>query len=128
MELGDRGDIVLGWLTKLAVTLTVLGVIGFDLISLTSTRFQAEDHAQSAARTATSTYRSTSDLQAAYDAAVAEVAEHGDTVEPTTFTVGTDGAVTLTLTRTASTMLVEKIGPLRDWARVETTVTGRSVS
>jgi hypothetical protein len=128
MELGDRGDIVLGWLTKLVATLAVLGVIGFDAISLVSTRFQAEDHAQTATRTASETYRSSQSLQAAYDAAVAEVAVHGDTIDPTSFTVGTDGAVTLTLRRTASTMLVEKVGPLRDWTRVETTVTGRTSS
>ena len=128
MELGDRGDIVLGWLTKLMATLAVLGVLGFDAISLVSTRFQAEDHAQTAARTAAETYRSSKNLQAAYDAAVAEVARHGDTIEPTTFTVAPDGAVTLTLRRTASTMLVEKVGPLRDWALVETTVTGRFAS
>lgn len=128
MELGDRGDIVLGWLTKLVVTLAVLGVLGFDGISLVSTRFQAEDHAQTAARTASAAYRSTPDLQAAYDAAVAEVAPHGDTIDPTSFSVGTDGATTLTLRRTAATMLLEKVGPLRDWAQVETTVTGRSAS
>lgn len=128
MELGDRGDIVLGWLTKLVATLAVLGVIGFDAISLVSTRFQAEDHAQTAARTASETYRSSKNLQAAYDAAVAEVAVHGDTIDPASFAVGTDGTTTLTLRRTASTMLVEKVGPLRDWALVETTVTGRPAS
>jgi len=46
----DRGDIVLGWLTKLVVTLSLLGVVGFDLISLASARFQGEDHAQSVVR------------------------------------------------------------------------------
>lgn len=128
MELGDRGDIVLGWLTKLVVTLAVLGVIGFDAISLVSTRFQTEDHAQSAARAASETYKSGKDLQAAYDAAVAEVVEHGDTVDATTFAIAPDGAVTLTLQALAPTMLLEKVGPLRDWAQVETTVTGRSAS
>jgi hypothetical protein len=128
MELGDRGDVVLGWLTKLVATLAVLGVIGFDAISLGSTRLQTEDHAQTAARAASETYKSGRDLQAAYDAAVAEVAVHGDTVDPTTFAIAPDGAVTLTLRATAETMLVEKIGPLREWAQVETTVTGRSAS
>lgn len=119
----DRGDIVLGWLTKLVATLAVLGVIGFDLVSLGAARFQAEDHAQAAARAANDAYRSSPDLQAAYDAALAEVTEHGDSIDPQTFAVGTDGTVTLTLHRTAPTMLVEKIGPLRDWAEVESTVT-----
>jgi hypothetical protein len=122
----DRGDVVLGWLTKLVVTLSVLGVVGFDLVSLGAARLQAEDHAQSAVRAASSAYRTPTDLQAAYDAAAAEVAEHGDTIDPRSFTVAPDGAVTLTLHRTAATMVVEKIGPLRDWTQVFRTVSGRA--
>jgi Tfp pilus assembly protein PilW len=124
----DRGDIVLGWLTKLVVTLSVLGVVGFDLISLVTTRFQAEDHAQAAARAAAQVYRAPTDLQAAYDAAVAEVAEHGDVVDAQTFAIGADGAVTLTLHRTASTLLVEKVSPVRHWTDVRATVTGTPAS
>ena len=118
----DRGDIVLGWLTKLTVVLAALGVIGFDAISLTTARFQAEDHAQAAVREAREAYRGSSNLQAAYDAALAEVAPHGDTIDPQTFTVGPDGRVTLTLHREAATMLVEKIPQLRHWTEVEQTV------
>ena len=118
----DRGDIVLGWLTKLVVVLAVLGVIGFDLISLGTARFQAEDHAQSAVRAASSSYAGSQDLQQAYDAALAEVVEHGDTIDPQTFTIAPDGTVTLTLHRTAPTMVVEKIAPLREWADVARTV------
>lgn len=118
----DRGDIVLGWLTKLVVVLSVLGVIGFDLISLASTRFQAEDHAQSAVRAAAGAYSGPATLQAAYDAAVAEVVEHGDTIDPQTFSVLTDGTVTLTLRRAAPTLLVEKVAPLRGYADVRRTV------
>jgi hypothetical protein len=126
--MGDRGDIVLGWLTKLVVVLALLGVIGFDAISLGSTRFQAEDHAQAAVRAAHETYRGAKDLQAAYDAAVAEVAGHGDTIDPARFTVAPDGLISLTLHRTASTMVVEKIAPIRDWAEVDVTVTARPSS
>lgn len=119
----DRGDIVLGWLTKLVATLAVLGVIGFDLISLGTARFQAEDHAQSAVRAANEAYGSSKDLQTAYDAALAEVVQHGDTIDPQTFSVAPDGTISLTLHRTAPTMLVEKVAPLREWADVERTVT-----
>ena len=124
----DRGDIVLGWLTKLVVTLAVLGVIGFDLISLGTARFQAEDHAQTAVRAASEVYKTPNDLQAAYDAAYAAVAEHGDTIDAQTFSIGPDGRVTLTLRRTAATMIVEKVGPLRPWAEVERTVSARPAS
>lgn len=123
--MGDRGDIVLGWLTKLVVALGVLGVIGFDLISIGASRFQAEDHAQTAVRAASESWKSAKDLQRAYEAAVAEVVEHGDAVDPQTFAIGADGAVTLTLHRTAPTMLVERIGPVREWAEVDVTVSAR---
>ena len=128
VTLDDRGDIVLGWLTKLVVVLAVLGVVGFDLISLGTARFQAEDHAQSAVRAASAAYRTPADLQAAYDAAYAEVVEHGDTIDATTFSVAPDGTVTLTLRRTAPTLLVEKLGPVRDWADVSRTVSARPAS
>ncbi|MCW2680118.1 MAG: hypothetical protein JWM62_1519 [Frankiales bacterium] len=126
--MGDRGDIVLGWLTKLVLTLGVLGVIGFDLVSLGAARFQAEDHAQAAVRAADESWESAKDLQTAYDAALAEVLEHGDSIDPQTFTVGQDGSITLTLHRTAPTMLVKKIGPARNWAEVDVTVSARPAS
>lgn len=124
----DRGDIVLGWLTKLVATLSVLGVVGFDLVSLGAARLRSEDHAQAAVRAAGIAYRSTPDLQAAYDAALAEVTPDGDTIDAPTFSVGPDGRVTLTLLSTASTMLVDRIGPLRDWAEVSTTVSAAPAS
>jgi hypothetical protein len=118
----DRGDIVLGWLTKLVVTLSVLGVLGFDAVSLAAAHFSAEDRAQTAARAASSVYRAPADLQKAYEAAHFSAAEQGDTIAPTDFSIGPDGRVTLTLQRTAPTLLLEKIAPLRGWAEIRTTV------
>ena len=125
---GDRGDIVLGWLTRLVAVLAVLGLIGFDAISLGLARFTAEDHAQAAARAAASTFAQTHTPQAAYDAALGEVVAHGDTIDPASFTTAQDGAVTLTLSRTAPTLLLERVPPLRDWAQMSATVTGRPAS
>ena len=123
--MGDRGDIVLGWLTRLVATLAVLGVLGFDLVSLGAARFQAEDHAQAAVRAANETYKASKDLQKAYESALAEVAQHGDRIDPQTFTIGSDGQITLTLQRTAATMVVEKIAPLRRYTEVSATVSAR---
>ncbi len=123
----DRGDIVLGWLTKLVVVLSLLGLVGFDLISLGSTRFQAEDHAQSAVRAAARTWSGPASLQAAYEAAVAEVVQHGDTIDPQSFSVAPDGTVTLTLLRTAPTLVVEKVPPLANYASVRRTVSASPV-
>lgn len=128
LHMDDRGDIVLGWLTRVVAVLAVLGVLGFDAISLGAARFQAEDHAQLAARAAAESYRSAKDLQVAYDAAVAEVVEHGDSIDPQTFTVAPDGTVTLTLLRVAPTMVLERVGPIRDWARMSATVSARDTA
>jgi hypothetical protein len=125
---GDRGDVVLGWLTKVTVTLALLGLVGFDAVSLGAGQFQAEDHAQQAARAAVEAYRTTPDLQKAYDAAVGEVLDDGDTIETEGFAAGADGSITLRLRREVPTLLVEKIPPLRDLATVIRTVTGTPAS
>lgn len=119
----DRGDIVLGWLTKLIVVLFVTGLLGFDLVSLGTSRLQAEDSAQTAARAAVDAYSGPGDLQAAYDAALAEVLPDGNTIDTQTFSFTPDGTVTLTLRSTAPTLLVHKVAPLRDYAQVQRTVT-----
>jgi hypothetical protein len=124
----DRGGIVLGWLTKLIVVLSLVGLIGFDLISLGTTRLQAEDHAQAAARAAVEAYSGPNTLQAAYDAALAEVVADGDSIEAQSFSFAADGTVTLTLHRTAQTLLVRKISALREHAEVSRTVTHRRTS
>lgn len=128
MPTGDRGDVVLGWLTKLVVTLSVLGVVAFDAVSLGTARLSAEDSAQQAARAAVESYGGAPDLQAAYDAALDEVIADGDSIDPASFVAGVDGSITLTLRHETATLLVEKIGPLRKYAVVDRTVTGRPPS
>jgi hypothetical protein len=118
----DRGGIVLGWLTKLVVVVSLVGLVGFDLVSLGTARLQAEDHAQTAARAAVEAYAGPQDLQLAYDAALAEVVTDGDTIDAPTFTI-TGGQVTLTLRRTAPTLLVRHVAALSGYADVQRTVT-----
>lgn len=117
---GDRGDIVLGWLTKLVVILGVLGVVGFDLIAVGQAHIQASDRASTAARAASDAYQSSKNVQQAYDAAFATLVD-GDTIETTTFVVAQDGSVRLRLHHEAVTLLVEKIGPLASQAKVSAT-------
>lgn len=122
---GDRGDVILGWLTKVVATLAVVGLVGFDAVSLGAAQFQAEDHAQQALRKAAENYRGSRDLQAAYNAALAETLGTGDTIAPAGFGVSPDDALTLTLRHKSATLLVEKVPPLRKYTVVTRTVTGR---
>ena len=111
----ERGDVVLGWLTKLVVLLSVLGVLGFDAISLVQAKFQAADRATTAASAAASAYAQQRDVQKAYNAAYATTTD-GDTIETETFAVGPDGSVILRLHHEATTMLIDRIPQLRHWA------------
>lgn len=121
---GDRGDIVLGWLTKVVVALGVVGLFGFDGISLAQARFQASDRATTAAAAAADAYKQSSDLQKAYNAAFATISGN-DTIETNTFKVAADGTVTLRLHHEATTLVIGRIGPLKKYATAVETGQGR---
>ncbi|MDT7548753.1 MAG: hypothetical protein QOE84_1147 [Actinomycetota bacterium] len=124
---GDRGDVVLGWLSKLVVVLGLLGLVAFDGISLAQARFQAADHATTAASAAADDYKANHNLQKAYNAAFATVSGN-DTIETKTFQVATDGTVTLRLHHEATTLVLNHIGPLKHWADAVETGEGRPAS
>jgi hypothetical protein len=124
---GDRGDIVLGWLTRLVAVLAVLGLVAFDGIAVAQAHFQAADRATTAANAAADTYRTSHSVQAAYNAAAATLTGD-DTIETKTFTVATDGTVTLRLHHIAKTLLLHRIGPIKDWTDAVETGEARSTS
>ena len=112
---------VVGWLLKLVLVLGLLGGLALDGISLLRASFNASDQATTAALAAADGYRSSHNLQRAYDAALAAVTADGDTIETSTFTVAPDGRVHLVLHRTASTLWLSRIPPLRHLADVRAT-------
>lgn len=111
----DQGDIVLGWLTRLAVVLSLFGLLAFDGIAIAVARLTAADHATTAAVAAADSFHSTSSVQSAYDAALGSVVADGDTIETASFQVSPDGAVRLTLHHAATTLLMDRIGYLRPY-------------
>ena len=113
---------VLGWLAKLVAALALVGVIGFDGIALVSTAFQAQDQANTAARRASEVFQITKDVQKAYNAAVASAATDGDTVEAPTFIADpVTGRITLRLHRTANTLWLKRVGPLKKYTAMTAT-------
>lgn len=116
----DSGGVVLGWLVRLAAILGVVGVLAFDGISLGVARLSAADDASTAARVAGATWSQTGSIQAAYDTAVTSATEASpaNSVPPSAFTVAPDGTVTLTVHRTAHTLVVRHVGWVRGWADV----------
>ena len=125
----ERGDIVLTWLTKLAVIFGLAGIVLFDAISVGVTTSSVADQGSYAAREASETWGATKDLQKAYQTASSVAAERDslNTVDPKSFTVEADGTVHLKISRTATTLVLDRIGPLKKLAHVEQTAAGRSV-
>ena len=125
----EAGDIVLGWLTRIAVVLAIAGVALFDAISVGSTKASVADDGSYAAREASSTWDETRDIQATYETAV-KVAEEANTenkVLTKGFTVDQDGTVHLVISRTAQTLVLYRWGKTAGWAKVSAHAQGRSV-
>ncbi|MGB9376876.1 MAG: hypothetical protein WCB04_05100 [Mycobacteriales bacterium] len=112
----DRGDVVLGWLAKVAVGLTILGIIGFDGIALLHTQFTVSDTANQAAVAASHTWQDTKDTKATFASAEAVAAEAGATVPTKGIEIAADGSVRVTLHETAHTFLLSHLGGLKSFA------------
>ncbi|MDQ1696487.1 MAG: hypothetical protein QOJ03_1840 [Frankiaceae bacterium] len=114
----DRGSIVVGWLTKLVAVLAVLGVMLFDALSVTAAHLGAEDDASQAATAAQADYRTSHNVQTAYNAAVDSLSSDAETIPSQTFSIDSTGTVRLVLERTTKTLIVHRIGPLKKYSTV----------
>lgn len=124
----DHGGIVVGWLTRVAVVLALGGLLAFDGVAVAVGRLDAADDASSAASAAATAWREQGGVQAAYAAAVAEVAdEPAEQVLTSGFSVAPDGTVTLRLRRRISTLVLARVGPLKRYAVTIQSGTGRDV-
>ncbi|MBV9293059.1 MAG: hypothetical protein JO222_11470 [Frankiales bacterium] len=108
----DRGSIVLGWLTRLVIALAVAGVTLFDTASVIAAHVSASDDAANAAIAAGDDWRTSHNLQSAYNAAVASITNPSETVLTRGFAIDPDGTVHLLVRRTTRTILIQHIGPL----------------
>src|SRR5436305_10205334 len=115
----DRGDIVLGWLTRVVVTLAVVALIAFDSIAIVTSRLGVTDDAQSAAEAANLAWNDhRGSVQEAYNAAAAYAEAHGEECPVKDFSVSATGAVKLRLTGKATTLVISHIGPLKKLANI----------
>lgn len=116
--MNDTGALVLGWLTKIVITLALLGLLAFDGIALVVAGFTAADHANTAASIAADTYKATPSDASACAAAQAEALRNRDTLDctdPKAFAVTADGHVNLTLHRAATTLWMHRISFLKKY-------------
>lgn len=117
MELArrDNGSIVIGWLTKLAVGIAIVGLALFDTLSIGAAKLGASDDANTAAEAASADFRANHNVQTAYQAAVDTLPSDSETIPPRQFVVQPDGTVQLVLHRTTTTLVAHRIGPLKQY-------------
>jgi hypothetical protein len=103
----DRGDILLGWLTKVVLALGVIALLGFDAVTVGLASVSVQDQASNAAAAARDEYAMHHDPRRAYQAALdsAKTANSADMIQPVDFTVTSTGIVKLTLDRPIHTVV-----------------------
>lgn len=114
---------VVGWLTKLTVTLAVLGVLLFDVSALLVGRVQVADHADSAAQAAADSWRQQHSYQGALLAA--QTSAGTDEIVPKSLVISSDGATTVALHRDLTTMVLRHIPRLAELDSVTETGNAR---
>ncbi|NLT55030.1 MAG: hypothetical protein GXX79_10810 [Actinomycetales bacterium] len=126
----DQGGIVLGWLFRLSIVLSLVGVLAYDGLSVVASRFTVEDQATTAALTASDMWKRTHDIERTYQAALltAQAADAHNNVDRESFVVIGDGTVTLTMERKARTVVAGRLPALRDLFVVSGTAQNRSAT
>lgn len=110
------------WVVQALVILAILGLVGYEAISIGLTAFSVDDASRQVARAARDAYRSSDGSldQAAAEAAEAAEVHHADVTD-----VAIDGEdLWVTLTRRAPTVLLHRFGPTDDLTL--RTATGRA--
>ena len=124
---GDRGEIVIGWFTKIILVLAVVSVLGYEATSIGVGHVRAQDLAKSAARAGSKEWQASRDVQRAYRAAESVAAGKAATIAPNEFVIAPDGTVTVTVEKEASSLLLHRIGATRRWVKIRETATGKFV-
>ena len=110
-----------GWLGRLTLTLTVLGLICFEVLSIVVTRVGLEDVGQTAGDRALTVYSETNNPTTAYLAADQYASSQGASLVKKSFTVSEE-AVSFDLKKTAPTLLLFRLDATADYANVKTTI------
>jgi hypothetical protein len=124
----ERGDVVLGWLAKVVVALTIVGILCYELVAYGAAKAGAADVANQAAIAASDSWTANHDVRAAYDAAASTAHASGGTVLAPSFRIDPDGTAHVSVRREASTILLRRIKPLRHYGVVVESSQARSVS
>lgn len=114
----DRGSIVVGWLVRLTLTLGLLGLIGFELLSIAVTHVTVQDIGSQSADAAQTSWAQVHSIPQAYAAAEEYARSQGATIPHNSFAVNADGSMRFVVRKVATTLVVGHIHPLSKWAVV----------
>ncbi|MCU0300231.1 MAG: hypothetical protein MUF35_01340 [Candidatus Nanopelagicales bacterium] len=116
---GDEGGIVLGWLLRVTVVLVVLGVIGFDVMSLAYTNVRTVDDAGIVAGTGADVLiESPGDFDRARDESRAVAKELGVRMRGKDWWIDEEGEVHVTVSRTAHSLALQHVPQLERYLTV----------
>lgn len=123
----DAGNIVVGWLAKLVVVFSVLGVLVFDGVSMGIAELAVTDAAAAASQAASRELMSGGTPQDAYVAATGSAVQDDafNTLPTESFLVDADRTVTLTVVRETPTLVLHFIPRSEEWLVAEATSTHR---
>jgi hypothetical protein len=117
----DAGSIVFGWLGRVALTITLLGVATFEVLSIVIAHVSVDDVGRTAADQALTSYNDTHDPNQAYLVADAYVSENGAELVKGTFSITSD-SVSFEIKKTAPTLLLYRLDATAKLAQVHTTI------
>ncbi len=124
LDARDAGGIVVGWMTKLAVIAAIVGLIGFDAISVGLGHLSTSDDGGKAVQAASQTFQSSHNLQQAYVAATRAV-NPNEVVNQAGFAVDPDGTAHLSVTNKVHTLVLFRLSVTRKWTVITEKVSGK---
>jgi hypothetical protein len=108
---------VTGWLARMVAALAILGVASFDGMSVLATHFSAQDDANSTAQAAADAYHLQGTVNAAVSAAE-QALPKGDSLVAKSMSIDANGAVSLTVRKTAKSLVLHMFSQTKTWAVV----------
>ena len=117
----DTGSIVVGWLGRITLTLAVIGLIGFEVLSIAVTQVGVADTGATAGDKALTVYAETHDANAAYLAADHYVTSQGAVLVKKSFQISEE-SVTFDVKKTAPTLLLFRWDRTAGYAEITTRI------
>lgn len=120
MRVNERGDIVIGWLLKLVISLALVGLVAFEGGAIVVAKVQADGTANDVANEAAVVYARGANADAAEKAAEAEATHAG--VELVAFDVSDDGrSISVTVLKKAKTLFLQRLDATKSWTEARST-------